>query len=77
MNLSLWDMQLSSGDTTYSSCLTTVRPKSPDRPYIDLGKYKDNVTAVLREFEQRFQVFGELENKAGIFPSLFTVKPLM
>lgn len=73
MKLSLWETQLSSGDTTHFSCLTAVRPKAPDRP--DLDKYKDNITDLLREFERRFQVFSELENKFGFFRSPFTVKP--
>ncbi|KAM9771243.1 EPM2A-interacting protein 1-like isoform 2-T2 [Syngnathus typhle] len=53
--------------------VSAVRPKAPDRP--DLDKYKDNITDLLREFERRFQVFSELENKFGFFRSPFTVKP--
>lgn len=74
MKLSLWETQLSNGDTAHFSCLTAVRPKDY-RPDNDLDKYKDNITDLLREFEQRFQVFSELENKFGFFHSPFTVKP--
>ncbi|KAM3599290.1 uncharacterized protein V6R79_003270 [Siganus canaliculatus] len=75
MKLSLWETQLSNGDTAHFSCLTAVRPKAPDHPDNDLDKYKDNITDLLREFEQRFQVFRELQNKYGFFRSPFTVKP--
>uniref|UniRef100_A0A0E9XBG8 HAT C-terminal dimerisation domain-containing protein n=1 Tax=Anguilla anguilla TaxID=7936 RepID=A0A0E9XBG8_ANGAN len=75
MKLSLWETQLSNGDTAHFSCLTAVRPEAPDRPNNDLEKYKDNITDLLREFEQRFQVFSELKNKFGFFRSPFTVKP--
>ena len=57
------------------SLLTAVRPNAPDRPDGDLDKYKDNISDLLREFERRFQVFSELENKFGFFRSPFTVKP--
>lgn len=75
MKLSLWETQLSNGDTAHFPCLTAVRPKAPDCPDNDMDKYKDNITDLLREFEQRFQVFSELENKFGFFRSPFTVKP--
>ena len=54
MKLSLWEMHLSNGDTAHFSCLTAVRPKALDRPDNYLDKYKDNITDLLREFEQRF-----------------------
>ena len=40
----------------------------------DLSRYKVKMTESLREFEQRFQVFGELETEFAVFPSPFTVK---
>ncbi|KAK2847545.1 hypothetical protein Q5P01_010544 [Channa striata] len=55
MKLSLWRTQLSNGDTVHFSCLTAVCLKAQDRPDNDLDKYKDNITDLLREFEQRFQ----------------------
>ncbi|KAJ8352217.1 hypothetical protein SKAU_G00236930 [Synaphobranchus kaupii] len=55
MKLSLWETQLSNGDTEHFSCLTAVRLKAPDHPDGDLDKYKDNITDLLREFERRFQ----------------------
>lgn len=67
MKLSLWETQLSNGDTKHFSCLTAVRLKAPDRPDGDLDKYKDNITDLLRQFERTFQVFSELENKFGFF----------
>lgn len=75
MKLSLWETQLSNGDTAHFSCLTAVRPEAPGRPDNDLDKYKDNITDLLQEFEQRFQVFGELQNKFGFFRLPFTAKP--
>lgn len=60
--------------TPHISRLTAVRPKVADCPDNDLDKYKDNITDLLRGFEQRFQVFSELENKFGFFCSPFTVK---
>lgn len=73
--LSPWETQLSNGDTARFSCLTAVRLEAPDRPDNDLETHKDNITDLLREFEQRFQVFSELEKTFGFFRSPFTVKP--
>ena len=73
IKLSLWEAQLSRGDTEHFSCLTAVRPKAPNRT--DVEKYKENITDLLREFERRFQVFTELENTFAFFRSPFTVKP--
>ena len=40
----------------------------------DLSRCKVKMTESLREFEQRFQVFGELETEFAVFRSPFTVK---
>lgn len=48
LKLSLWETQLSNGDTAHFSCLTAVRLKAPDHPDNDLDEYKDNITDLLR-----------------------------
>ncbi len=40
----------------------------------DMDRYKDKNTGLMREFQQQFQVFCELETKFTVFRSLFTVK---
>ena len=40
----------------------------------DMSRYQDKITELLWEFEQRFQVFGELETEFAVFCSPFTVK---
>ena len=39
-----------------------------------MSRYKDTITELLREFERRFQVFGELETEFAVFRSPFAVK---
>jgi len=41
----------------------------------DLNQYKDKITELLREFKQRFQIFGQLETTFQVFCSPFTVNP--
>ena len=39
----------------------------------DMRRFKDEITGLLRELEQRFQIFGELEKDLKVFCSPFTV----
>ena len=41
----------------------------------DMDQYKDKITGLLQEFEQRFQVSSELEEEYAVFRPPFTVKP--
>ena len=72
LKLSLWETQLSSGDTAHFPCLTSVRATGCND---DMDQYKDKITGLLQEFERRFQVFSELEKEFAVFRSPFTVKP--
>ncbi|XP_037774300.1 general transcription factor II-I repeat domain-containing protein 2-like [Penaeus monodon] len=38
-----------------------------------MRRFKDKITGLLREFEQRFQIFGELEKDFKVFCSPFSV----
>ncbi|XP_037794129.1 general transcription factor II-I repeat domain-containing protein 2-like [Penaeus monodon] len=38
-----------------------------------MRRFKDKITELLREFEQRFQIFGELEKDFKVFCSPFSV----
>lgn len=41
----------------------------------DMKRFKDKITGLLREFEQRFQIFGELEKDLKVFCWSFTMNP--
>ncbi|XP_066980426.1 general transcription factor II-I repeat domain-containing protein 2-like [Macrobrachium rosenbergii] len=71
LKLSLWETQLSNGDTSHFPCLTAVHVTGLNA---DLDQYKDKITGLLQEFERRFQIFSELENEFAFFRSPFTVK---
>lgn len=68
LKLSLWEMQLAGGDAAHFPCLKTQH-------VADMKRFKDKITGLLREFEQRFQIFGELEKDFKVFYSPFTVNP--
>ncbi len=59
------------GDTMHFPCLRSVRAT---RIEIDTDRYKDKITELMWEFEQRFQVFCKHETEYTVFCSPFTVK---
>lgn len=71
MKLALWETQLSSGDPAHFPHLRNVHMTGVTA---DMSRYKDKITELLREFERRFQVFGELETEFAVFRSPFAVK---
>ncbi|XP_066945200.1 general transcription factor II-I repeat domain-containing protein 2-like [Macrobrachium rosenbergii] len=71
LKLSLWETQLSNGDTSHFPCLTAMHVTGLNA---DLDQYKDKITGLLQEFERRFQIFSEPENEFAFFRSPFTVK---
>ncbi|CAL9692766.1 unnamed protein product [Knipowitschia caucasica] len=71
LKLTLWEMQLANGNPAHFPCLRDVCVTRPDA---DMKLYKDKIAGLLREFEKRFQVFGELETEFSVFRSPFTVK---
>lgn len=71
LKLTLWEMQLANGNPAHFPCLRDVCVTRPDA---DMKRYKDKIAGLLREFEKRFQVFGELETEFSVFRSPFTVK---
>uniref|UniRef100_A0A674D230 HAT C-terminal dimerisation domain-containing protein n=1 Tax=Salmo trutta TaxID=8032 RepID=A0A674D230_SALTR len=72
LKLSLWETQLAGGDAAHFPCLKNV---CATQHVADMKRFKDKITALLREFEQRFQIFGELEKDFNVFCSPFTVNP--
>ena len=58
LKLTLWETQLSDGDPAHFPCLKDMVATAYN---VDMSRYKDKITGLLREFEQRFQIFGELE----------------
>ena len=64
LKLSLWKTQLSSGDTAHFPCLTSVRATGCND---DMDQYKDKITGLPQQFEQRLQVFSELEKEFALF----------
>ena len=50
LKLSVWETQLSSGDTAHLPCLTAVHAT---RSKADMDQYKDKITGYLQKFERR------------------------
>ena len=50
LKLSVWETQLSSGDTAHLPCLTAVHAT---RSKADMDQYKDKITGFLQKFERR------------------------
>ena len=65
-------MQLTSGDAAHFPSLKNV---CTTQHVTDMKGFKDKITGLLREFEQHFQIFGELEKDFKVFSSPFTVNP--
>lgn len=72
LKLSLWKTQLSGGDAPHCPCLKHVRAT---QRVADIKRFKDKITGLLRDFEQRFQIFNELETVSKVVCSPFTVNP--
>ena len=70
LKLSLWETQLAGGDTAHFPCLKDVYATQHSA---DMRRFKDKIMGLLREFEQRFQIFGELEKDFKIFCSPFSM----
>ena len=70
LKLSLWETQLAGGDAAHFPCLKDV---CATQHSVDMKRFKDKITGLLQEFEQRFQIFGELEKEFKFFCSPFTV----
>ncbi|XP_035765588.1 general transcription factor II-I repeat domain-containing protein 2-like [Neolamprologus brichardi] len=72
LKLLLWEAQLAGGDAAHFRCLKNV---CTNQSVADMKRFKDKITGLLLEFEQRFQIFGELEKDFKVFCSPFTVNP--
>ncbi|KAK3519988.1 hypothetical protein QTP70_010128 [Hemibagrus guttatus] len=70
LKLSLWETQLAGGDAAHFPCLKDV---CTTQHAADMKRFKYKITGLVREFEQRFQIFGELEKDFKVFRSPFTV----
>lgn len=69
LKLSLWEKQLAGGDAAHFPCLKDV---CTTQHAADMKRFKDKITGLLREFEQCFQIFGELEKDFKVFCLSFT-----
>ncbi|CAI5682279.1 unnamed protein product [Oreochromis niloticus] len=58
LKLLLWETQLAGGDAAHFPCLKNV---CTIQSVADMKRFKDEIMGLLLEFEQRFQIFGELE----------------
>ena len=70
--MSLWETQLSGDGTAHFLCLKSVRATGLNSV---LNQYKDKITKLLREFKQRFQIFGKRLTDFQVFCSPFIVNP--
>jgi len=70
LKLSLWETQLAESNAAHFPCL---RDMCATQHVADMKRFKDKITGLMQEFEQRFQVFGELEKDFKVFCSPFTV----
>lgn len=72
LKLSLWETQLSGGDASHFPSLKHV---CATQRVADIKRFKDKITGLLQEFEQRFQIFNGLKTDFKLFYSPFTVNP--
>lgn len=63
-------MQLAGGDEAHFHRLKDV---CATQHAAGMKRFKDKIMGLLREFEQRFQIFGELEKDFKVFCLPFTV----
>uniref|UniRef100_A0A0L8GJB9 SPIN-DOC-like zinc-finger domain-containing protein n=1 Tax=Octopus bimaculoides TaxID=37653 RepID=A0A0L8GJB9_OCTBM len=66
--------QLSGGNPAHFPCLKDVVATTDN---VDMNWYKDNIKGLLREFEQWFQIFDELETDFIVLCLRFTSMPLI
>ncbi|KAL0202287.1 hypothetical protein M9458_000305 [Cirrhinus mrigala] len=69
MKLDLWATQLSQGNPAHFPSLKSVCT-THDKDNMD--KYKEKIVGLHKEFQNRFQVFNELEKEFAVFRSPFT-----
>ncbi|CAI9736344.1 Hypothetical predicted protein [Octopus vulgaris] len=74
MELTLWEKQLSGGDPARFPCLKDVVATADN---VNMNRYKDDITGFLREFEQRFRIFNELETDLTVFARHLQSTPLI
>ena len=75
MSLALWETQLAAGDAVHFASLKDLcTSRTAQQRVRDMKRYKDKIAALMQEFEQRFQIFGELEKEFKVFSSPFTAK---
>ena len=70
LKLSLGETQLANGDAAHFHCLKHL---CLTQGITDIKRFKDKIIRLLQEFEQRFQIFSELEKEFKVFSSPFTV----
>ncbi|XP_014787391.1 general transcription factor II-I repeat domain-containing protein 2B-like [Octopus bimaculoides] len=63
------EIHLSDGDLAHFPCLKDVVVTADN---VDMNRYKDSIKGLLREFQQRFQIFDKLETDFTDFHSPFT-----
>lgn len=64
LKLSLWEAQLAGGDAAHFPRLKEV---CTTEHAANMKRFKDKITGLLREFEQHFQIFCELEKDFKVF----------
>ena len=72
LKLSLWETQLANDDAAYFHCLKHL---CLTQGLTDMKRFKNKITGLSQEFEQRFQIFSELEKEFKVFSSPFIVNP--
>ncbi len=69
MKLDLWGKQLSQGNPAHFPYLKSL-PTAHDKD--NMVKYKEKIVGLQNEFQNRFQIFNELEKELSLFRSPFT-----
>lgn len=65
LKVSLWETQLTGGDATHFPYLKDM---CMTQHAADMRRLKDKIKGLLQVFEQRFQIFGEMEKDFKVFP---------
>lgn len=71
IKLGLWEMQLSRSNPAHFPSLQSVRVAHGNNDNMD--RYKDKISRLKSEFQNRFQVFTQLEKEFSLFCSPFAV----
>ena len=75
LKLSLWETQLVGADAAHFPCLKDL---CATQHAAGKKRFKDEITGLLWEFEQHFEIFGELvEDFKGFFARCSTLMPLI